>query len=321
MREIFHRWWSAQKQFLHSKDALVYLSFVLLSTVIWLVHAFNTRRTVTMQVPVTYENVPDNYIFDSGLHSFLRVTVEDEGVDLFHSRDRSLSLSFDVSGMIRGEHGVLELTADDLRQALMQHLAGDAALVSFTPEELTASYTRQREKKVPVVYRGQVQPAPQYQLCGQPEVIPDHIHVYGTKEALREVDSVYTVLTDYEGVQDSFLTTLALLPVEGVRFLRDSVRMLIVTERFTDKALTLPICIPHDGDTTHVVHLFPNQVQVTFRIGTPYFNSVSEADMRAYVELPKKVTDRLPVRIRCNNPHITHLRVKPEEVEYLIESR
>lgn len=321
MRDIFHRWLGALRAFIHSKDSLVYLSFVLLATVIWLIHAFSTRRTINMQVPVTYENVPDNYIFTSAPPALLRVTLEDEGVDLFHIRDRELALTFDMTGLIRGEQGEMHLMPDDIRQALMQHLAGDASLVSFTPEELTATYTRQHEKTVAVVYNGEVKPAAQYQLCGEPTVTPEHISIYGTAEALRGIKSVQTVMTDYEGVQDTFRTKVALQPIDGVRMMPDSVGLLIVTEQFTDKALTLPIRVPHSGDTTHVVHLFPNQVQVTFRIGTNYFNSVSEDDIDAYVKLPQKVTDRLPVQVRTTNPHITHLRVKPEEVEYLIENR
>ena len=274
-----------------------------------------------MQVPVTYVNVPDEYIFTSSLPTGLRVSIEDEGIDLIRSRGRAVELTFDLSSLIAGEQGEVHLTPDDLRQALMQHLAGDAVLVSFTPEDITAGYTRQHVKTVPVVYSGQVRPVAQYQLCGHPTVMPDSVHIFGTSQTLQAVSQVSTVLTDFEGVQDTFRTRLALQPVDGVRMLPDSVGMLIVTEQFTDKALTLPIRVPDAGDTAHVVHLFPNQVQVTFRIGTNRFNSVSEEDIEAYVELPETVTDHLPVLVRCNDEHITHLRVKPEEVEYLIESR
>lgn len=321
MREIFHHWWSAQKKFLHSKDALVYLAFVLLATVIWLVHAYSTRRTHTIQVPVTYVGMPDNYLFTSEPSATLRLTIEDEGADFFHSRNKQYALVFDISDQICGEQGEVVLLPDDIRQAVAQQLTGDAAMISFEPEELHGAYTRQHEKKVPVVYRGQVHPALQYQLCGEPVIAPEKVSVYGTLETLKAIKSVETVLTDYEGVQDTFRTKLALQPIEGVRMLPDSVGLSIVAEQFTDKALTIPIHVSEAGNASHVVHLFPNQVQVTFRIGTNRFNCVSERDFEAYVELPEQVADHLPVHIRCKNSHITHLRVKPEEVEYLIESR
>ena len=306
---------------MHSTDALVYLAFVLLATVIWLVNAFNSRRTVTMQVPVTYVGMPDNYVFASELPATLRVTIEDEGVDLFRSRKRSYTLAFDVSAQIIGEQGTLELTPDDIRQALQQQLVGDATLVAFTPEELLGAFTRQHEKKLPVVYRGQIRLAPQYQMLDDPIICPEQVSAYGTREALKSLEAIETTLTDYEGVQDTFATSLALIAPAGVRLMPDSVRMTIVAEQFTEKALTIPIRVIDRGDTAHVVHVFPNQVQVTFRIGTNRFNSVGEENIEAYVELPEKVTDHLPVQVRCAEKHITHLRVKPEEVEYLIESR
>lgn len=320
MNEILRRQWRALNMFLHSKDALVYLSFVLLATVIWFANAFSTRRTVTMTIPITYTHIPDDYIFTVAPPNHVHVTLDDEGIDLFHNRKRLFELTFDLTSHLTGEEGTFTIPMDELRQAITQQLVGDASLTAFEPELLTGSYTRQHEKIVPVVYTGQVKPAVQHQLCEAITLTPDSVKVYGTEHDLASVTRIETVLTDYEGVQDTFVTRLALLTPKGLRIMPDSVRLKAVAEQFTERAMQLNISAPDFKEPEKMLRLFPNQVTVTFRIGTSWFNSVSEDDLEAFVDMPQKGVEHLPVHVDCHNPHITHIRVKPQEVEYLIES-
>lgn len=321
-REVSHfvrRQLSRFRAFLHSKDALVYLSFVLLATVIWFANAFNTRRVVTLMIPVSYTHIPDDYIFVGSPTGHVQVSLEDEGIDLFANRKRLYELTFDLSEHIRGEEGTFIITMDELRQGIIQQLVGDAALVAFEPEVLAGAYTRQHEKVVPVVYTGQIKPAAQHQLNGKPLLIPGEVHIYGTTEDIAAIDHVETVLTDYEGVQDTFLTRIPLIVPPGLRALPDTVGLQVIAERFTEKLMQLPIRTPDLSSNGEILHLFPAQVNVTFHIGTNWFADVREDDIKVYVDLPQDGSDRLHVKVECNNPHITHLRIKPEEVEYLIE--
>ena len=320
MNEFLRRQLRRFRAFAHSKDALVYLSFVLLATIIWFANAFSTRRTVTMTIPVTYTDVPDDYIFTAAPTDHVHVTLEDEGIDLFHNRERLYELTFDLSEHMRGEEGTFIIPMDELRQAITQQLVGDAGLVAFVPELLTGNYTRQHEKVVPVVYTGQIKPATQHQLCGEVELTPSMVHIYGTEQDLAATDHIETNLTDYEGVQDTFLTRLALIAPERIRVLPDTVALQVVAEQFTEKGMQLSIRTPDLSDRGQVLHLFPEQVRVTFRIGTTRFAEVKQSDIEAFVDLPQEGIDHLPVRVESRNPYVTHIRVKPEEVEYLIES-
>ena len=305
---------------MRSKDALVYLSFVLLATVIWFTNAFNTRRELTISVPVSYTQLPDEYIFTTPPINQIRVSIEDEGIDLFRDRKRLYRLVFDLTAYIHEEGGTFIIPMDEVRQTIVQQLAGDATLTAFTPEQLSGTYTRQQEKTVPIVYTGQIKPAAQHQLCSDVILTPTTANVYGTEQTLAAIDHIETALTDYEGVQDSFATRLPLIVPEGTRVLPDSVGLHVVAERFTEKAMQLNICTPDLSQRGQRLHLFPGQVTVTFRVGTSWFASINEGDIEAYVDLPQEGTDHLTVQVESTNPHITHIRIKPQEVEYLIEN-
>lgn len=320
MRDLFRQQWRKFKVFIHSKDALVYLLFVLLATLIWLANALSTRRTITLTIPVTYTHIPEDCIFTTAPSDHVHVTLEDEGVDLFRNRSRKYELSFDLSEYFEGEEGSFIIPMDVLRQAIAQQLAGDATLAAFAPELLSGSYSRQHEKTVPIVYTGQIKPASQHQLCGEVTLSPRYAKIYGTEQVLSGINHVETSLTDYEGVQDTFATRLALIAPQGVRVKPDSIELQAVAELFTEKAIQLTINTPDLTDKGQTLHLFPSHVTVTFRVGATWFNRVGEGDIEASVDMPQPDIDHLPVHIASHNPHITHIRIKPEEVEYLIEN-
>ena len=121
----------------------MYLLFVLLATIMWFTNAFSTRREITVTMPVSYTHIPDDYILSDAPVAKIRVTLEDEGVDLFANRNRHYELAFDLSNYIHGEEGSFVISMDEVRQVIVQQLAGDAALMSFTPETLSGTYTRQ----------------------------------------------------------------------------------------------------------------------------------------------------------------------------------
>lgn len=290
-----------------------------MATIMWFTNAFSTRRDITIRIPVTYTHVPDDYIFTTKPTDHVHVRLEDEGVDLFRNRDRHYELTIDLSPYISGENGSFIIPMDEVRQAIAQQLVGDAVLAAFTPEVLTGAYTRQHEKLVPVVFSGKIKPAAQHQLCSPVEFTPQHVRVYGTEERIASITQVETALTEYEGVQDTFLTRLPLIIPQDVRLVPDTVGMRIVAEQFTEKALQLSIHSPGLARSDQRLHLFPEQVTVTFRVGTSWFTAVTAKDFEAYVDLPQPSTDHLPVKVECSNPHVTYIRVRPEEVEYLIE--
>lgn len=297
----------------------MYLLFVLMATIIWFSNAFSTRRTVTITIPVSYSNLPDDYIFTGTPADHVRVRLEDEGVDLFRQRKRHFELVFDLSEYVSGDEGQFIIPMDEVRQAIVQQLVGDAGLVAFAPEILSGSYTRQHEKDVPVVYTGQVKPAAQHQLCGEVQISPTTVSVYGTERALAGITHIETNLTDYEGITDTFVTRLPLICPPEVRLVPASVELRVVSEQFTEKAMVLPIRTPDLSMREQVLHLFPGQATVTFRTGTAWFASITKQDIDVYVDMPQSGSDKLQVKVASSNPHITHLRVKPEEVEYLIE--
>ena len=92
----------------------------------------------------------------------------------------------------------------------------------------------------------------------------------------------------------------------------------LAKEQFTDKTFTLPIQV-NNLPAQETIHLFPQEVVVTVRVGISHFAQINEADLQAVCPYPTKGAATLPIEIIHTNPNITQIRTNIREVEYIIE--
>ena len=92
----------------------------------------------------------------------------------------------------------------------------------------------------------------------------------------------------------------------------------VVSERFTEKKFIVPlqvIGLPADQR----IRLFPNEVEVSVRVGMTHFAQVHHSDVRAVCIYTPERIDKLDVELRYTNPYITAAWAYPAVVEFLLE--
>ena len=91
----------------------------------------------------------------------------------------------------------------------------------------------------------------------------------------------------------------------------------IYTEK-TVEVLLRGINFPADK----VLRAFPSKVQVTFQVGLSRFREVNASDFVvnvSYEELLKLGTDKYTVKLKSLPRGVSHVRIHPEQVDFLIE--
>lgn len=93
-------------------------------------------------------------------------------------------------------------------------------------------------------------------------------------------------------------------------------------ERYTEKVFTLKL-EAKEGSNGKLI-LFPPEVQVVARMNLSNYSKISEKDLHVYCAYPKSKEDKLTVQCDVLNGKaklISHIRITPSEVEYIIEKR
>ena len=300
------------------KDAIIYLLFVGLATLFWWGRAMSSQRNIEVKLPVEYTHVPAQVVFETPLPTQLEVTLRDNGRLLRQVQHTKPTVTIPLADKLQEQNGTLQLSTDVLRQKIQDNLPGSTAIQQIRPEEITTNYYVEATKQVPIRLCATWTLEKQYQLSTPPVLEPAWVNIYGTAEAIQQIDSLSTDSLSVEKIQDQVQRQVALQLPAGIRTDQPTISVTWNAEMFTEKSFVLPIEAINLPDNK-VMHLFPQTTTITARVGISHFADITAEDFRAVCEYPNQTQRTLPVTIIYNNPHITQVRNSIREVEYIIE--
>lgn len=315
MEERVKKFW----QNIRWTDVLTFLFFVLFAAAIWFGHAMHSVRNTRVPVLITYTGKPSAIaLADRGLPDTVMIEVSDAGSRLHSYLRNPLHLTIDLHPYIHSDKGTIRVPSDALRRSISDILQGTSRLIETHPEEIVCSYFTEQEKTVVVAFGGQIALANEYQMVGEPVLNRVRTKIYGSDRALSAIDTVYTDSLWLEDVCDTLLLRTALNIPKGVRAENDSVDLTIISERFTEKKFILPVRAI-GAPEGYRMRLFPNEVEVSVRVGMSHFAQVHPEDIRVTCNYSREATDKLDVVLDYKNPFITAAWAYPGVVEFILE--
>ena len=111
---------------------------------------------------------------------------------------------------------------------------------------------------------------------------------------------------------------VAIVVPKNMRAETDSVDLIVIAERFTEKKFIIPVTVSGVPEN-YRVRLFPREVEVNVRVGISHFAQATEKDIHAVCVYSPERKDKLDVEIRYTNPVITAAWAYPAVVEFLLE--
>ncbi len=301
------------------RDVWTFLLFLVLATALWYGHAMQSVRNTRVPVLIQYTGKPGAIGLQSpGLPDTVMIEVRDAGARLNTYHRDPLRLTIDLRSYIHGEKGTIHVPSDALRRSISDILQGTSRLIETRPEEISCDYFTEQEKSVMVIFDGEVNPAREYQLVSGPTLSRKRIKIYGEDKTLNSIDTIYTEPVVLDNLMDTTDTRLAIITPHNTRAEIDSVDARIVTERFTEKKIIVPIHVRGVPEGCHI-RLFPKEVEVNARVGISHFQQVQASDIKATCTYSPGYTDKLDVDIYYTNPYITTAWAYPSTVEFILE--
>lgn len=301
------------------RDILTYLLFVVLAAAIWYGHAMQSVRNTRVPVLIQYTGKPGAIgLAEPGLPDTVMIEVRDAGARLNAYHTDPLHLTVDLRSYIHGEKGTIHVPSDALRRSISDILQGTSRLIETHPEEITCAYFTEQEKSVAIAFDGEFKPAAEYQIVCEPALSRKRMKIYGEEKMLSSIDTLYTEPVVLDDLTDTLSVRVAVRKPKSLRLETDSVDVRVISERFTEKKLIVPIRVTGVPEGYHV-RLFPNEVEVNVRVGMAHFSSVKADDIQASCTYTPERTDKLDVEIHYTNPLITSAWAYPSVVEFILE--
>jgi hypothetical protein len=304
-----------------SREFLIFLFFVCLSALFWLLQVLNNDYETDIRIPLRLKNVPTQVVITDDLPTDLTLHVKDRGTVLANYiwGKTFLPVTVDFNEVTAdGTH--VCLPADELMKIAAGQLSQSTKLLRMKPDTLCFTYTTGQGRKVPVSLTGQVEPQKPYYISAT-RLTPDSVMAYAPAAILDTLTAAYTVPVRLTDVADTTRLKVALARVKGAKFMPDATVVTWMVDVYSEKTLEVAvkgINFPADK----VLRTFPSKVQVTFQVGLNNFMQVTADDFFigvSYEELLSNRTGKCTPTLKSSPHCVNHVRLNPQEVEFLIE--
>ncbi len=306
-----------------SKDVLIFLFCVLLSTISWLIYTLSQDKVTHINLPLIYTNHPVNYIITDSLPEFVKLKVKDSGFSIFsyHFMLTNKGITIDLKNGVTKKGNKLILSMRDLEKKVLTVLNPSMHLLQIEPKLLVFTYEKLYEKALPVVLHGTIKLSQQYILKDEISLTPAIITVYGAKAMLDTMLTVQTKKIVMDNIDKSTALVTTPRTIQGIRYETDTIKISIPVELYTEKIMNIPI-EPENFPSNIELRTFPASVHVSFVVGLSRFNDIKPEHIKAsidYKDLLNNKDGKQVVKLSTKLGFIKNLKHTPNSVEYILE--
>ena len=312
------------KAFFLSRDVLVFSVFLLISFSFWFLHGLRKTYEASFPVAIEYTDIPIAKVNESDLPQTIKVTIKDQGGRLMsYKMTKQKTILLSIKEDFTEEKTRFVIHNYYLKSRIKEQLYHTAEIVRLIPETIIIPIVEKSQKKVPVKHGGKIGFAQQHNISDSVQITPPYITIYGDKKVIDNIHYVQTESLKLKNLKDTVRKMVYLQPMNDVQFSVNQVDILIPVEKFTEKTLEIPITSKNFPANAEL-RTFPSTLKVSFTVTFSKFNTVNANDFIAvidYNDIIHNQNGRLTPNVKTNNPFVSHIRISPAEVEYLIEKK
>ncbi|MDO5570042.1 MAG: hypothetical protein Q4F97_01065 [Bacteroidales bacterium] len=307
-----------------SKELLTFLFFLCLSFLFWMLQSMNEEGEATFVIPVEYNNIPKNIIFTNKPADKLNIRVKDKGLVLLNYSIKNLLTPIDIDfNQLTKKNGVVNLDDDMLRALSKKKFKPTTSILTIYPDTISIYFSEQKSKKVPIVFNGTIDVAPQSRISDRILFTPDSVNVFAPQHLLDSINDIKTERLIYTNLADSVNKNVALQQVYGTKIVPTQVNMVIPIDEFTEKYFNIPIKVV-DVPKELTIRLFPTNVKLLCFVGLNDFKDISAESFQlgvSYEVIKSTKNNKVAVDILKAPINVFNIRLQPDSVEFIIEEK
>lgn len=300
---------------------LTFLVFLLISAALWFLIKLTKDYSTQTVFTVTYTEVPVNKWITTPEQQVKLSFVADGFATLRHNlvreQRRLVEIPLDeVSYRLEGGF-TYSYSSQYVAERVASWLGVPASSVTVNDDKLYFNMEDLQSKEVAVKVPLDVKTQRQYNVYGQPLVVPATVTVYGPKNLLDTMTAVYTETLHAANVSEDVTQTVAINYYDGaVRAEEQTVEVVVKVEQYTEINLEVPVKVTDSLN----LRFFPETVKVKCMVPIKDYANITGASFRAIADTAQlhRLQPVLDVRLVQVPEHVQVVKTEPDQVEYLI---
>ena len=145
--------------------------------------------------------------------------------------------------------------------------------------------------------------------------------VYASRTLLDTITAAYVHPLNLTAMTDTVVQKAPFDHVRGAKFVPAETEVMLCVDRLVEKTVQVPV-LQANFPATKQLRTFPTQVSVTFQVSMGMYRSITAANFTIsleYEELVASKSSSCRLALKSVPPGVSHVRIQPESVEYIIE--
>ncbi|MGE0561145.1 MAG: hypothetical protein AB7O47_04970 [Flavobacteriales bacterium] len=311
-----------------NKKLYVFLVCLFLSTFYWLINVLGNTYTTELLVTVIYKNQPEKYVVLNELPSNLNLSVTTDGYTLlaYQLELKNPKVEINLEDYQFSEGNTKEIIVDDFREVISKQLAEKIEINEIFPKKINVVVDTKIIKQLKVLPLYKFSFAKQYQLSDSIIVTPNIVEVVGPKNTLDTINIIPTDFFELTNIEGSLKKRVKLntdiLSRYHLQIKTTDVEISIITDKFTEYKLNLPIGITNKPDSMEVV-VVPQTIEVNFMTPLSKLSQINPDKFDVIVDCEElsSTYNKLKVHLIKHPLFLKSVTIKPANVEYILKRK
>jgi hypothetical protein len=301
-----------------------FISFLIVSFLIWLLITFSKEYTTVIKYAVAYNNIPQNRLLQETPINEINVTVKASGFKILRSHLKNKKIQLEASNLIRKQNSKFYFLVRNQFTKIEKQLLSGVELKEIAEDTIYLNLGILTSKKIALKPNLKIDYHIGYDLLEEIKVTPDSIVVSGPEAKIKNIDFIELNSLELKDVKSNFLEEVTIQESnKEINFKFSSLKATISgsVDKFTEGKLQIPFTTSNLPKNVNLTTL-SEKVEVVFVVALSNFSKISEASFK--VECNYSISEKnnlgyLIPKVTLKPDFIKSLKIIPKKIDFLIQ--
>ena len=311
---------SEKKKRNRNSNLRVFLTILLVVASISIMIKLNRNFSFTVKIPLTFQNLSEDYILKKSSTTSVKVTGKASGYDYFKYRFFSQAFPIDLSNLPKdGKESYYVFNKES--DALKGSLSG-SEIIAFEPDTVFFLLDRNYDKRVPVVSNFDISYSPGYGSFQGMQITPDSITVRGPESEVDTITKLYTGSQVFENIRASKEGDISVhlyKNIANVELIPNTIKYSLQVDKFTEGTVSVPLQLLNVPANVSA-KVFPKRINVIFNVNVTNYDLVKSSDFKVVVDFDEadSLSTSLTPQVIETPDFVRDVRISESTVQYLL---
>jgi YbbR domain-containing protein len=309
------------RRLLLGKQVGTFLICLGIASLLWMVHALNRNYKYTIQVPVTFLNLPSNKLIVGEIPEKLNIEIKTTGIKLlFISLKKNITEVVVDFNLLKNNAKSQAYSISGANFNLQNSINYDVEIVKIRPDTLFFSANKANSKLLPVKANLKANCLPGYSIVSKPTITPAYVTVTGDSIDLQKIDTIYTYYINLKDVHQNFSSPIQLKKsFNSINYNVKDVQLSFNVDKLIESSVKIPIEVMNNSGT-ETIKLLPGKITIKYLVAMKDYDNINENSFKAVVnyEHIKEKQKNLQIEIIREPSEVKIIKIVPSTISYLI---